>query len=209
MNRQSIVCTARSAWFVTCDRGERFSRSKVTRGGGVYTEAKSETGRIPGRLLNSRDSPTWDFIISRFSLVCVITRDKGARPEFHRFHSQMVRKWGGETKGNKTKNSWRSGCVVILGGFSFVRRKVRCYHRFSTCCLRAFRRLTTIGSTPASPFEASLTMKETRDYLRQCFSFFLFSLLFRSYSLFFPSFFFSPTYSLMCVCEATLLLDWQ
>lgn len=27
------------------------------------------------------------------------------------------------------------------------------------------RRLTTIGSTPASPFEASLTMKETRDYL--------------------------------------------
>ncbi|EZA58927.1 hypothetical protein X777_16886 [Ooceraea biroi] len=36
------------------------------------------------------------------------------------------------------------------------------HHRFS---IPAFRRLTTIGSTPASPFEASLTMKETRDYL--------------------------------------------
>lgn len=87
---------------------------------------------------------------------------------------------------------------MILGGFSFVRRKVRCYHRFSTCCLRAFRRLTTIGSTPASPFEASLTMKETRDYLRQCFSFFLFSLLFRSYSLFFLPFFSLPR-TLSCV----------
>lgn len=32
----------------------------------------------------------------------------------------------------------------------------------------AWSRLTTIGSTPAPHFEASLTMKETRDYLRNC-----------------------------------------
>ncbi|KYQ57775.1 hypothetical protein ALC60_03268 [Trachymyrmex zeteki] len=48
---------------------------------------------------------------------------------------------------------------------SFVRRKVRCSSQVLSTCSTAFRRLTTIGSTPASPFEASLTMKETRDYL--------------------------------------------
>jgi len=123
--------TSFTAEFISCDRSTRKGLTRLT-------------------TLKQGLKPVWLILIDPDFRALAISVSASC-PEVARDKivpvSILTLKWAAETKR-----------MTVQG--SFVRRKVRCSSQVLSTCSMAFRRLTTIGSTPASPFEASLTMKE-------------------------------------------------